>query len=414
MISLLKQAKAAKAAALIYQEQSAKVRQDLLLALASALEADVENILLVNAAEVKEQAAAGLDPVLQDRLRLTPERMSDLVSGVRQIATLPDLLGQELESRRLENGLRLKKIRVPLGVVGMIYEARPNVTVDAAALCLKTGNAALLRGSRLARRTNHYLVQIIGRVLRGQQLPPQLVQLVADDSHDSVLKMARLRGYLDVIIPRGGARLIQTVLENATVPVLETGVGNCHLFIDQSADPQMAIAIAINGKCSRPSVCNALETVLIHRQWPKEYVLQLLTALHEAGVTLHIDKTLLDLAPAAVPATEEDWDHEYLTLELAVKQAADVDEAIAHINRHGTRHSESIVTADSEHAARFLQQVDAACVYHNVSTRFSDGFALGLGAEIGISTQKLHARGPMGQEALTSYKYVISGEGQVR
>lgn len=414
MISVREQAAAAKAAAVIYQEQPAALRRQLLESLAQALVDCASELLAENAAEVQEQVELGLMPVLLDRLRLTSERIRDMVLGVRQIAAQADLLGTQLERRHLPSGLQVKKVQVPLGVVGIIYEARPNVTVDAAALCLKTGNAVLLRGSRLATKTNRCLVRIVTQVLDQHRLPLDLVQMIADSRRESVLELARLRGLVDVIIPRGGAQLIQTVVEHAMVPVLETGIGNCHLFIDQSAPLEMALDIALNGKCSRPAVCNSLEKVLIHRNWPQTQAMQLIQALQQAGVLLHLDQELHQLVPDAALATAEDWDREYLALELGIRQVDSLEQAIAHINRHGSRHSEAIVTLDESAADLFLRQVDAACVYHNASTRFSDGFALGLGAEIGISTQKLHARGPMGQEALTSYKYVIIGNGQVR
>lgn len=316
------------------------------------------------------------------------------------------------QSGRGPNGLRIQTVRVPLGVIGMVYEARPNVTVDAASLCLKTGNAVLLRGSTSALHSNKALVAVMKEALRTTAIPETAIELLEDTSRETAQRMFRLNNYLDVLIPRGGAGLIRSVVENATVPVLETGVGNCHIFVDESAERQMAIEIVLNAKLQRPSVCNAVETVLIHERWP--YAADLLETLHARGVELRGDQRLASAYPFISEATEDDWYTEYLAPILAVKLVADVDEAIGHIRRYGTKHSEAIITENEVNVRRFFQAVDAAVLYHNASTRFTDGEQFGYGAEIGISTQKLHARGPMGLVAITTTKSLVYGTGQIR
>ncbi len=413
-LTVKEQAQRAQAAAPYLQASTAEARRQILLDLAAALSKRQADIISVNAVEVAEQAQLGLADALLDRLTLDAERIASMIEGVRQIAEAQDILGETIASWQQPNGLWVRQVRVPLGVVGIIYEARPNVTVDAAALCLKSGNAVLLRGSRMAAQTNAYLVSIIAETLNALGLPSDLVQIVPATSRQSVLEMAQARGLIDMIVPRGGADLIRTVLESATVPVLETGVGNCHLYIDASAPVDMAVALALNSKCSRPGVCNAVETILLHQAWAKQHFLRLATELQAAGVELRLCPQLQQQAPASVLAVDDDWAHEYLGLTVAIKQVASVDEAIRHINQYGTRHSEAIVSTDENSVSRFFASVDAACLYHNASTRFSDGYALGLGAEIGISTQKLHARGPTGVLGLTTYKYLISGAGQTR
>ncbi len=413
-LTVREQARRAQAAAPSLQQTSAESRKQLLLALGFALRQQQAEILAVNEEEVKEQAGQGLSPALLDRLKLNPERMASMVDGIEQIANAPDVLGETITSWQQPNGLHIRQVRVPLGVIGIIYEARPNVTVDAAALALKSGNAVLLRGSRMAAKTNARLVATITETLQEHGLPSDLVQMVQDTSRQSVKEMAQARGLIDLIVPRGGADLIRTVIEIATVPVLETGVGNCHLFIDASAPLDMAVALALNAKCSRPAVCNAIETILLHQNWAEQHFAQLARALEEAGVELRLCPRLAQYAPNHKLASEEDWATEYLDLIVAIKQVADVEEAIEHIQRYGTRHSEGIVSLDEKNVARFFAAVDAACLYHNASTRFSDGYALGLGAEIGISTQKLHARGPTGVIGLTTYKYLVDGAGHIR
>ncbi|MEH7098450.1 glutamate-5-semialdehyde dehydrogenase [Neobacillus vireti] len=369
-------------------------------------------ILEENAKDLQAGKERGLSESLLDRLLLTEERIEQIVDGVRQLVQLEDPIGETIETWERPNGLQIQTIRVPLGVVGMVYEARPNVTVDAGSLCLKAGNAVLLRGSSSAIYSNKALVQVMREALEGTAIPADAVQLLEDTSRETASEMFRLNEYLDVLIPRGGAGLIQTVVQNATVPVLETGVGNCHIFIDETAEKEMAIEIAINAKLHRPSVCNAAETVLIHENWP--YTSDLLSRLQDKQVELRGGDSLVSAYSFVKPATEEDWANEFLAPILAVKQVSDVREAINHIDQYGTKHSEAIIGENEENVRLFFQAVDAAVLYHNASTRFTDGEQFGYGAEIGISTQKLHARGPMGLKALTTTKAIVRGTGQIR
>ena len=371
-------------------------------------------ILLANAEDLREGEAKGMSRAMQDRLALNESRLSGMADGVSQLEALPDPVGEEIGAWKNRDGLRIRKVRVPLGVVGMIFEARPNVTVDAAALCQKTGNAVLLRGSSSALRSNAALVAAIQNGLRKENLPAEAVQLIEDLKRDAVEDMLRLHGLIDVIIPRGGAGLINFVVEKSRVPVLETGTGNCHVYVHEDAPPQMANSIVINAKTQRPSVCNAAESLLVHKDWAKKYLGSLIAALEECGVECRGCERTRAFAPQVKQAVEADWETEYLDYIIAVKVVDSLQEAIDHINRYGTRHTEAIVTEDQAAAEQFLRQVDAAAVFHNASTRFTDGFVFGFGAEIGISTQKLHARGPMGLPELTTYKYQIYGDGQVR
>ncbi|WP_027409061.1 glutamate-5-semialdehyde dehydrogenase [Anoxybacteroides tepidamans] len=403
---LLKQA--AKRLAVLSTEE----KNEALSLIAQALEGHKQKILAENEKDMAVGREQGLSPSLLDRLRLTEERMMQIVAGVRQVIDLPDPIGETIEEWTRPNGLRLKHIRVPLGVVGMVYEARPNVTVDAAILCLKTGNAVLLRGSSSAIHSNRALVAVMQEALEQSSIPKEAVQLLEDTSRETAQHMFRLKEYLDVLIPRGGAGLIQSVVENATVPVLETGVGNCHIFIDESAEQQMASDIVLNAKLQRPSVCNAVETVLIHENWP--YIDELMHTLSNKGIELRGDERLAALYAFINEATEADWSTEFLAPVLAVKLVSHVDEAIAHIDRYGTKHSEAIISESKPNVERFFAHVDAAVLYHNASTRFTDGEQFGYGAEIGISTQKLHARGPMGLRAITTTKTLVYGEGHVR
>jgi glutamate-5-semialdehyde dehydrogenase len=345
---------------------------------------------------------------------LNEKRIYDMAEAIRLLIDLKDPIGETLETIKKENGLHIKKNRVPLGVIGMIYEARPNVTIDAATLTLKTGNAVILRGSSSARHSNLALVETIHKALEKSTVPVDAVQLIEDTSRETAKELFHLKEYLDVLIPRGGKNLIDTVVNEATVPVLETGAGNCHVFIDESADYKMAESIVINGKTQRPSVCNAVETVLIEEKWFAKHGKELLNSLHNHGVEIFGDDAVTNSFSAAKRATEEDWYAEYLALSISVKIINGVDEAIHHINKYGTNHSEAIITENKDHANKFLNKVDAAAVYHNASTRFTDGSEFGYGAEIGISTQKLHARGPMGLNALTSSKFLVYGSGQIR
>jgi len=380
--------------------------------IAAHLEANAEAILAANAKDMDAGREKGMSESLLDRLLLTKERISGFADGVRQVADLPDPVGQMIESWQTEAGLRIEKVRVPIGVVGMIYEARPNVTVDSAALALKSGNAVMLRGSASALQSNKMITAVMKEALAGTAVPPDAVALVEDVTHEGAEQMMHLTKYLDVLIPRGGAGLIANVVQNAKVPVIETGVGNCHIFIDESAKPDMAVSLTLNAKTQRPSVCNAAETLLIARGYSQKEAL--FEALAKAGVTLHGDEEVRALFPSALPAGEKDYAEEYLSLDLCVKIVADVEQAIAHIERYGTGHTELIVTENAEHAATFMKSVDAACVNHNASTRFTDGGMFGFGAEIGISTQKTHARGPLGLKELTIYKYLVHGDGQIR
>ncbi|OUM97021.1 MAG: glutamate-5-semialdehyde dehydrogenase [Thermobacillus sp. ZCTH02-B1] len=385
-----------------------------LLAMADALIRERDAIIAANREDLQRGEANGTSRSLLDRLKLDESRIAGIADGLRQIVELPDPVGEVLESFERPNGLRIEKVRVPLGVIGMIYEARPNVTVDAAGLCLKTGNTVVLRGGSAAIDSNRRIVEVLRGALASTDVPPDALQLIEDSDRRSVDAMLKLNGLLDVIIPRGGASLIRNVVENATVPVIETGAGICHTFVDESADPEMASRIAFNAKVQRPSVCNAMETLLVHRKFAEAHLDRLLKPMAEAGVELRGCEETRRLFPGALAATDEDYATEYNDYILNVKIVGNLDEALAHIAKFGTKHSECIVTEDRRNAERFLQEVDAAAVYHNASTRFTDGFEFGFGAEIGISTQKLHARGPMGLPALTSTKYRIYGNGQIR
>lgn len=413
-MELIEKAKKAKAASAKLAIASTEEKNTALLAIADELLKQKEFILTKNAIDLENGEKNGLSKALLDRLKLNEARLEGIAQGVKEVAELNDPVGEVIEQWERPNGLKIESVRVPLGVVGMIYEARPNVTVDAAALCLKTGNAVVLRGSSSAIESNKALVSVIHQALEKTSIPIDAVQLIEDTSRETAAKLFTLKEYLDVLIPRGGANLIKTVVENSTIPVLETGAGNCHVFIDESAQKEMAIKIAVNAKVQRPSVCNAIETLLVHRNWADKYLVDLLTAMREHGVELYGDDYVVEHFNEAKRATEEDWKTEYLDLVLAVKVVDNVEEAIEHINRYGTKHSEAIVSENEENVKRFFQSVDASSLYHNASTRFTDGFEFGFGAEIGISTQKLHARGPMGLKALTTNKYIIRGEGHIR
>ena len=389
-------------------------KDEALLRMADALVRRQDEILAANERDLERGRRQGMPKPLLDRLMLNPARIAGMADGLREVAALPDPVGDVLETFRRPNGLEIAKVRVPLGVIGIIYEARPNVTADAAGLCLKTGNAVVLRGSSSALESNRSIVAVLRGALAGTEIPADAVQLVEDPGRGTVDEMLKANGLLDVLIPRGGASLIRTVVENATVPVIETGAGVCHTYIDASAKPDMAEAIALNAKLSRPSVCNAMETLLVHRDFAEGYLADLLGKFRDAGVELRGCERTRRFAPWAKPATDEDYATEYNDLNLNVRVVDGLDEALDHIRRFGTMHSECIVTESGENAERFLREVDAAAVYHNASTRFTDGFEFGFGAEIGISTQKLHARGPMGLPELTSYKYIVRGSGQIR
>jgi glutamate-5-semialdehyde dehydrogenase len=382
-------------------------------AMADALLAREPEVLSANDEDVARAEAGGTPANIVDRLRLTAERVAGMAQGLRDVAGLPDPVGEVVRGSTLANGLELRQVRVPFGVVAMIYEARPNVTADAAGICLKSGNAVLLRGSSSARSSNAAIVAVLRDAIAGAGLDPDVVQLVPGDSHDSVKALMRARGHVDVLIPRGGAGLIRSVVEESTVPVIETGVGNCHVYVDRAADLDKALAIVLNAKTHRTSVCNAAESLLVHVDLADTFVPRVVAALQEAGVTVHGDARF-QAEDGVVPATDEDYAREYLSLDIAAAVVPDLDAAIAHIRRWSSQHTEAIVTEDLAAARRFTAAVDSAAVLVNASTRFTDGGELGFGAEIGISTQKLHARGPMGLTEMTSTKYVVTGDGHVR
>lgn len=385
----------------------------ILLAVADALKSNVDDILRENALDIEAARAQGRTQALLDRLALDEKRIAGMANGLRQVAMLPDPVGEIVDGSKRPNGLRIVKQRVPLGVVGIIYEARPNVTADAIGLCIKTGNAVILKGGSEALRSNIAIVQVARRAAYAAGMPQGAIQLVEDTSRAAANALMRMNGLVDVLIPRGGAGLIRAVVENSTVPVIETGVGNCHVFVDASADLDMAVSIAVNAKASRPAVCNAAETLLVHEQIADALLPRMFAALREAGVELR-GCSRCCAYEGVRPATDEDYATEYLDYILAVKVVSDVHAAIAHIDAYGTGHSECIVTQSLKNARLFQQTVDAAVVYVNASTRFTDGGEFGMGAEIGISTQKLHARGPMGLTELTTVKYLVEGDGQVR
>lgn len=393
---------------------AAPAKNAALEAIARTLEENAAEIFAANAEDIAAGKTAGIAPNLLDRMLLDEKRLAGIVEGVRQVAALKDPIGEVLHAETLPNGLIVSQMRVPLGVVGMIYEARPNVTVDAAVLCLKSGNAVILRGSKDILRSNICLVKLMRQALTEAGLDPDCIALVEDPSRETATAFMKLSGYLDVLIPRGGAGLIRSTVENATVPVIETGTGNCHVYVDKDADLEKALPILMNAKTQRTSVCNACESLLIHRAVADAFGPAAVKALLEKGVVIHGDETARTWDSRILPAAEEDYYKEYLALELSVKVVDSAEEAIAHINKYSTKHSDCIVSENYTAVKKFLLGVDSACVYANASTRFSDGFEFGLGAEIGISTQKLHARGPMGLAALTTYKYVVLGEGQVR
>ncbi|EJS69771.1 glutamate-5-semialdehyde dehydrogenase [Bacillus cereus] len=414
MNEVLAKGKKAKEIARELVLKSTSQKNEALAAIAERLIVETAYILKENKRDIEEGRAKGFSDSLLDRLMLTEQRIIDMAEGIKQLIELRDPIGECVSKWERPNGLSIQEMRVPLGVVGMIYEARPNVTVDAATICLKTGNAVILRGSSSAINSNKAIVSVIHRALKETSLPPESVQLIEDTTRDSAKQLFTMNDYLDVLIPRGGKQLIDTVVREASVPVLETGAGNCHIFIDETANKQMAIDIIINAKTQRPSVCNAIETIVLHEKWVQQYGKELFSALKERGVELRGDQKALAIDSSIVLASEEDWGTEFLSLTLAVKVASSIEEAIYHINTYGSMHSEAIITEDEENVNKFFTSVDAAALYHNASTRFTDGSEFGFGAEIGISTQKLHVRGPMGLPALTSTKYVIRGNGQIR
>ncbi|MDA3131029.1 glutamate-5-semialdehyde dehydrogenase [Aliibacillus thermotolerans] len=411
---MTEQGKKAKRGKEVVSQLPTEKKNQLLQRMSEQLLLDKESILAENKKDLEAGEKNGLSTALLDRLRLSEERLQGMADGFKQVAQLDDPIGEILDRWTRPNGLQIEQVRVPIGVLGIIYEARPNVTADAVALCLKTGNAAFLRGSSSAYHSNRAIIASIYRAMEMEGVTTDAVQLAEDLSREAAAEMFTMNDYIDVLIPRGGADLIQTVVKQSTIPVLETGVGNCHVYIDASASKEMGISIAVNAKTNRPSVCNAAETILLHEKWAKDHGKDLITALLEEDVEIRGDEAIQTLSEKVIPATEDDWKEEYLDLTVAMKTVTDTEEAITHIRHYGTGHSEAIVTETEKHKDMFMAEVDAAALYHNASTRFTDGEEFGFGAEIGISTQKLHARGPMGLQALTSFKYIVSGDGQIK
>lgn len=394
-------------------ECDAEKKNSVLCAIAKELLRNTDEIIGINKLDIDSARKSGISEAMIDRLTLNEKRIADIAEGIDKVVDLPDPTGEVISEKTLPNGLRVRKVSVPMGVIGIIFESRPNVTVDAAALCFKAGSAVILRGGSIAINTNKYLVELMRKTIAEHGLPEDCVQLVEDISHDTANAMMCADKYIDLLIPRGGKNLIQTVVENATVPVIQTGAGNCHVFVDESADLDMAVNIVNNAKTQRPSVCNAIESILVHKSIAPEFFKKL-DELWRGGVAIVGDEKTAENIKVEKIADDEDYAAEFLELKLSSKVVSGVDEAIEHINKFGTGHSECIVTNSEENAELFQREIDAAAVYVNASTRFTDGFEFGLGAEIGISTQKLHARGPMGLAAIISYKYLINGKGQIR
>lgn len=407
-------AQAAKQAAAKLAVTSTAVKNAALLAMAAALEAQQSEILAANERDMTAAAAKGMKSSMLDRLKLTAERISGMADGLRQVAGLADPVGNVIDGKTLPNGLHITKIRVPLGVIGIIYEARPNVTADAAGLCLKSGNAVILKGGSEAMESNKTVAAILAQAAEGAGIPAGSIQFIDTSDRQAVQELIHMNGLVDVVIPRGGAGLIQVVVRNASVPVIETGAGVCHTYVDKDADVEMAMKIAFNAKVQRPSVCNAMETLLVHHDIADKFLPMMLMMYNSSAVEIRGDEAVQEYSGQVHPATEEDWSTEYGDLRLSVKIVDSIEEAMAHIAKYGTGHSECIVTNNYQAAQLFQYTVDAAAVYVNASTRFTDGNEFGFGAEIGISTQKLHARGPMALPELTSTKYLINGNGQVR
>jgi len=414
MSELQLKGKQAKEASYFLGNVTSEQKQQALYKMAAALLDQQETILKANKLDVEKAVQKGTSKAMLDRLSLNEERIHGMADGLRQVAALADPVGEVLSMAKRPNGLQIGQQRVPIGVIGIIYEARPNVTCDAAGLCLKAGNAVILRGGSEAFYSNQAIVSVLSQAASSAGFPEHSVQLIEDTSRETALELMKLNEYIDVLIPRGGAGLIEAVVKNATVPVIETGTGNCHIYVDEEYDRDMAASIVINAKTSRPAVCNSAEKLIIHERAAYEFLPIIVQALREKGVEVRGDERALTIVPDLVPAADEDWKKEYLDFIMAVKIVDDIDEAISHINVYSSHHSEAIVTTNYAHAQRFLQRVNSAAVYVNASTRFTDGEEFGFGAEIGISTQKLHARGPMGLKELTTLKYIIYGNGQIR
>ena len=413
-MELEKMGQLAKAASRTLMKLTQSEKNDCLLAVATNLVANTDRILEANQKDLDNGIANNMPESLQDRLRLTKERIEGIAEGVRQVAALDDPIGEVMDTFERPNGLKVMQKRVPLGVVGIIYESRPNVTADAFGLCFKTGNVVILKGGSDALQSNIAITKVLREALESCKIPADAIQLITETDREVTKQFMKMNEYVDVLIPRGGAGLIRSVVENSTIPVIETGTGNCHIFIDESADIDMAVAIIMNAKTQRIGVCNACESLVIHEKVKDALLPALEKALKTKDVEIRGDEQVRAILPSAIAATEEDWGTEYLDYIISMKVVSSVEEAIDHINRYNTKHSEAIITENATNAEKFLNEIDASSVYWNASTRFTDGFEFGFGAEIGISTQKLHARGPMGLKALTSYKYVIYGTGQVR
>jgi glutamate-5-semialdehyde dehydrogenase len=414
MKKLIEIGKRAKEASKQLAHLNTDEKNRILQKVADFLESSIPQLLEANAADMKQGEKMGLKGAIVERLSLSEKKIKGIAEGLREVVQLEDPIGQIEEMKKRPNGLMIGKKRVPLGVVGVIYESRPNVTADVAALCIKTGNVCVLRGGKEAFHSNNAIVRIFHKAITECGLDPFMVQLVQDTSRESAVAMMKMNDYLDILIPRGGAGLIQAVVQNSTVPVIETGVGNCHIYVDEAADLEKAVAIVFNAKTHRPGVCNAAESLLVHEKVAGKVLPSIGFTLTAGGVEIRGDQSTCDLVPEAIPATEEDWSTEYLDLVISSKVVGSLEDAVDHINKYGSMHSESIVTENYSSAQYFLDRVDAAAVYVNASTRFTDGFEFGYGAEIGISTQKLHARGPMGLKELTTSKYIIYGSGQIR
>lgn len=414
MADLIKMGERAVTAKFKLQGMTAETKNSALLFAADHLIRRSEEILKANEMDMEVARNNGMSQGLLDRLKLTEQRIEAMADGLRQIAELPDCIGETMEEFERPNGLLIKKVRVPLGVIGIIYEARPNVTADAFGLCFKTGNAVILKGGSDAIHSNTAIVKVLREAMEEQGIAGDVLQLIEDTDRVVTVEFMRMKDYIDVLIPRGSAGLIRSVVENSTIPVIETGTGNCHVYVDKDADIDMAVKIVFNAKTQRIGVCNACESLVVHNAVREAFLPKLQSALEEKHVELRGDERVCEILAECTHATEEDYGTEYLDYILSLKTVDSLDEAIAHINRYNTKHSDCIVTENAMAAEQFLNQVDAACVYWNASTRFTDGFEFGFGAEIGISTQKLHARGPMGLKELTSYKYLVSGSGQVR
>lgn len=413
-MDLMEMGKKAVEAKYCLQKLTESEKNKALLTVADTLVKDSEKILAANAIDIKTGEEKGMHAGMIDRLRLTEDRIKAMADGIRIITELPDCLNETIESFTRPNGMKISKVRVPLGVIGIIYESRPNVTADAFGLCFKTGNAVILKGGSDAIHSNTAITESIRSALLAEGINEDGIQLITDTNRETTTKFMKMKDYVDVLIPRGSAGLIRAVVENSTIPVIETGTGNCHIYVDESADFDKAIPIIVNAKTQRIGVCNACESLVIHESIKDTFLPLLAKALKEKNVEMRGDEAVCGVISDCIPATEEDYATEYLDYIISMKTVKNVDEAIAHINKYSTKHSEAIITENKENAEKFKREIDASCVYVNVSTRFTDGFEFGFGAEIGISTQKLHARGPMGLKELTTYKYTIDGDGQVR